>query len=175
MGSSQNVSLVNTVLSSITAASFKRFSEQIEAGRSPREVAQQALGESWHVIFNGNGYDPMNQDMLTKAGVWRIDSGVEAISRLTHPKNIALFEELGVLTAEECKARERVLLTHYAGVVEVEAKVMGDMITQHIVPAVKEGGVGPLADLMAAATALKTGLKDRGSVWNLLIGSHSLH
>lgn len=50
------------------------------------------------MIFNGNGYDPAEQERLTKMGVWRIDSGVEAICRLTAPKNIELFGSLGVLS-----------------------------------------------------------------------------
>ena len=32
-------------------------------------------------MFNGNGYDKANQEMLTKAGVWCINSGVDAIRR----------------------------------------------------------------------------------------------
>ena len=45
----QNVSLVNTVLASIAADSFREFSEAIEAGRTPKEVAQQALRDAWKV------------------------------------------------------------------------------------------------------------------------------
>ena len=42
--------------------------------------------------------------MLTKRGVWRIDSGVDAICRYTDPKNAALFEAMGVLKPNECAA-----------------------------------------------------------------------
>jgi glutamine synthetase len=155
VGSSQNVSMVNTVLASITAASFKAFSDAIEAGQTPRQVAQAALKDSWKVIFNGNGYDPANQKMLTESGLWRIDSGVEAMCRFTHPKNVALFEDLKVLTPQECAARQQVLLTHYSGTVEVEANCLVDMLNQQIIPAVKAGGVGPLAELQAAVETLK--------------------
>ena len=64
-------------------------------------------------MFNGNGYDPANQEMLTELGLWRIDSGVEAITRYTEPKNIELFEEMKVLTADECHARQKCALDHY--------------------------------------------------------------
>lgn len=109
------MSLVNTVLSSISAKAFKDFADAIQAGQSPKEVAKAALNTHWKVIFNGNGYDPANQQMLTENGLWRIDSGVEAITGYTKPKNVALFEELGVLTSEECAARQTVLLNHYIG------------------------------------------------------------
>jgi glutamine synthetase len=158
VGSSQNVSLVNTVLATIVANSFKEFADAIEAGQSPKTVAQQALKEHWKAIFNGNGYDPANQRMLTENGVWRIDSGVDAICRFTAPKNVKLFESLKVLTAEECAARQNVLLTHYIGTVEIEAGCMIDMINQEVLPAVREGGVGPLNELVAGVKELQDAL-----------------
>lgn len=46
----QNVSLVNTVLATIVADTFREFSEAIEKGQMPKTVAQKALKESWKVI-----------------------------------------------------------------------------------------------------------------------------
>ncbi len=159
VGSSQNVSLVNTVLAAISAKSFKEFADAIEAGQTAKAVAQAALKSSWKAVFNGNGYDAANQEMLTKNGVWRIDSGVEAIGRYTAPKNIQLFEELHILSAEDCAARERVMYNQYVGTVEVEAKAMVDMIQQHVIPTVKTAKVGPLAQLEAAVDTLKYALE----------------
>jgi len=135
VGSSQNVSLVNTVLLTMTAKIFKDFSDAIEKGASPHSVAAEALNNSWRVIFNGNGYDAANQEMLTKNGLWRFDSGIDAITRYTVPKNIALFKEMKILTEEECNARQTVMLNHYIGTVEIEVNAMIDMINQHIIPA----------------------------------------
>merc|ERR1711957_962742 len=74
------------------------------------------------------------------SGVWRIDSGVEAIARLTAPENKELFESLGVMDGKECDARAIVLHDHYFGTVEMEALTLIDMINQHIVPSVKAAG-----------------------------------
>jgi glutamine synthetase len=156
VGSSQNVSLVNTVLNTIAAEKFGEFADKIEAGASPEDVAREALKKHWKVIFNGNNYDPANQEMLTQSGVWRIDSGVEAISRLTADKNVALFEKMGVLTEVECKARQDVLHEHYTGTVEMEALCLVDMLNQHIIPSVKAAGIGPLSDLEAAVGTIKS-------------------
>jgi len=158
VGSSQNVSLVNTVLAAITADAFKSFSDAIESGAKPKEVAAKALNESWKVIFNGNGYDPANQKMLTDNGLWRIDSSVDAMCRYTVPKNIALFESLGILTAEECTARQSVMLNHYIGSVEMEVLTMIEMISRNVIPAVKEAGVGPLLALEMDLITLKDAL-----------------
>ena len=158
VGSSQNVSLVNTVLNTICAEKFAEFADKIEAGANPSDVAREALKKHWKVIFNGNNYDPANQQMLTDRGVWRIDSGVEAMSRMTAPKNIALFEKMGVFTVDELTARQDVLLGHYVGTVEMEALTMVDMINQHVIPSCKAAGLGPIAELQAAVTTLKEGV-----------------
>lgn len=99
VGSSQNVSMVNTVLQTICADAFKLFADKIEAGATPHSVAVEALNTHAKVIFNGNNYCPDSQAMLTKRGVWRIDSGVDAIQRLTHAKNVKLFADNKVRVA----------------------------------------------------------------------------
>jgi len=166
VGSSQNVSMVNTVLNTIAAEKFGEFADRIDAGEDPLDVAKEALNKHWRVIFNGNNYDEEMQQMLTDRGVWRIDSGVEAIHTLTSEKNINLFEKMGVMSKEECESREVVLHDHYAGTVEMEAKCLIDMINQHIIPSVKKAGVGPLAELEAAVGTISeavSGIHGAGS------------
>ena len=72
------------------------------------------------MIFNGDDYDSVHTEQLPQAGVWCINSGVDAIRRYTAPENTALFERMGVLTSPECRARQAVMFTHYIGTVEVE-------------------------------------------------------
>ena len=158
VGSSQNTSMVNTVLNTITAAKFCEFADRMDAGESAVEIAKDALNKHWKVVFNGNGYDPKNQEMLTQRGVWRIDSGVEAMHRLTAEKNIKVFESMKVLSKEECEARETVLFNHYIGTVETEALTLIDMINQHIIPSVKAANVGPLSELQASVKTIKDAL-----------------
>ncbi|KAG8468248.1 hypothetical protein KFE25_013331 [Diacronema lutheri] len=158
VGSSQNVSMVNTVLQTICADAFKGFADAIEAGAKPHAVASAALKAHWKVIFNGNNYDPANQAMLTERGVWRIDSGVDSICRLTDAKNVKLFKDMGVMTEVELQARQAVGLSHYAGTVEIEAKCMIDMLNQQIIPAVADAGVGSVGELKAVVASIEAGL-----------------
>lgn len=136
-GSSQNVSMINCVLNTICADKFREFSDKIDAGEDPVEIAKEALNKHWKVIFNGNGYDEDNQKELTERGVWRIDSGVEAINQLTSEKNIALFESLEVMKKEETEARAVVTLDHYTNTVIMEAGSMIDMMNQHVIPSLQ--------------------------------------
>jgi len=158
VGSAQNVSLVNTCLNTICANAFKEFADEIEAGSTPHEVAKKAYDNHWRVIFNGDNYDPVQQQKLTDDGVWRIDSGVDAIARYTAPKNIELFSSMGVLTSEECAARQTILLEHYVGTVEIEALCMIDMLNKHIIPSVERAGVGPLDELKASVGIIQKAL-----------------
>jgi len=98
VGSTQNVSMVNTVLNSITAEAFQIIGDRIEAGEEPAAIARDLLQKHSKVIFNGNGYDPAWPDDAVKKGIWRIDSGVDAINEFTSDKNIELFGNVGVFT-----------------------------------------------------------------------------
>jgi glutamine synthetase len=158
VGSAQNCSMVNTVLNTIAAEKFAEFADRIEAGEDAGDVARASLKDHWKVIFNGDSYCMDNQEMLTDRGVWRIDSGVEAIATLTSEKNVALFERMGVFTSEELTARQHILHDHYTGTVEMEALTMIDMINQHVIPSVKAAGEGPVSELEAAVITLKDAL-----------------
>merc|ERR1712048_1344686 len=155
VGSSQNVSMVNTVLNTIAAEKFGEFSDRIDSGENPSDIAIEALNKHWKVIFNGNNYDEGNQKNLTSAGLWRIDSGVEAIHHIITEKNVALFGKMNVFSKEECHSREVILHDHYSGTVEMEALCLVDLINQHIIPAVKKAGIGPLAELICDTRTLR--------------------
>merc|ERR1712241_834409 len=155
VGSAQNVSMVNTVLNTMTAHKFAEINARVEAGETPSDVARDLLKKHWRIIFNGDNYCEEDQKMLTDRGLFRIDSGVEAINTLNDKKNVALFEKMGVLTGVECAARAAILHDHYTGTVEIESLTMIDMINQHVIPSVKKAGIGPLDELHAAVTTLK--------------------
>jgi glutamine synthetase len=151
VGSSQNVSLVNTALATLTADGFKTISDRVEKGEKALDVARDLLKKHFRIVFNGNGYDKSWPAEADKRGLWRIDSGVEAIKRFTQPKNIELFAAHRVFTAEECAARQEVLLNHYTGTVECEALTFADMVTQHVLPSLQAAGLADHASACAAA------------------------
>merc|ERR1712021_240625 len=124
--------MVNTVLCTIFAESFAMMSDAIEAGKKPTDVATEFLKEHWKVIFNGNGYSEEWPIEAGKRGVWRIDSGVESMKRMSDPKNVALFEKMSVMNQKEMDARTVVMYEHYVGYVEIEANAMVDMMRRRV-------------------------------------------
>jgi glutamine synthetase len=160
VGSSQNVSMVNTVLNMMCAEKFAEFSAAIEGGASPEDVASAALDKAWKVIFNGDNYDVKNQDMLTERGVWRIDSGVEAMHAIVSEKNKAVFEKMKVLSPHEVDARETVMFEHYVGTVEIELLALCEMLRKNVIPDIKKSeGVSGVEECKAAIVTLKDALK----------------
>jgi len=160
VGSSQNVSLVNTVLNTLTAEGFKIIADRVEAGEKAADVARDLLKKHAKCIFNGNGYDPAWPATAEEKGVWRIDSGVEAMCRLSAEKNKQLFSEMGVLTPAECEARETVLLEHYTGTVEIECKSMIEMMHQHVIPSDKNAEAGKGDELRVQVRRLEAALAE---------------
>lgn len=72
---------------------------------------------------------------------------------------------MGVLSPEECKAREKVLLEHYCGTVEIECRVMIDMINQYVIPSVRNTGIDKWAsDLQKEVGRLEQDLADMKKV-----------
>jgi glutamine synthetase len=68
-----------------------------------------------------------------------------------------LFSRMGVLSPEECDARQHVLLSHYVGTVEIEVKCMVDMLNQHVIPALKAASQLDLnMDLTTSTTTSST-------------------
>ena len=158
-GSTQNVSLINTCLDSMAAEAFKIVADRIEGGEKPLDIAADLLKQHEKCIFNGNGYDPNWPDDAVKRGVWRIDSGVDAIDQLDSEKNVAMFSSIGVFSERELQARKSVLLTYYTGVVEMEALTMIDMINKHVIPSVKKADVGNPNKLNDGIKQIKSALK----------------
>lgn len=147
VGSSQNVSMVNTVLATIVAAQFKAFSDAIEGlggqvPQTPFKVASAALRNHLRVVFNGDGYCEKNQRMLVEErGLLRMDSGIDAIARMTSPENAALFESMGVFRIpEELVARQAGMLQLYVETVRVEAACLRDIALKYYDRELQEEG-----------------------------------
>jgi glutamine synthetase len=176
-GSSQNVSLVNTVLATMMANEFREIADEVEKGATAEAVAQELLKAHIKCVFNGNGYDPAWPDKAVEKGVCRIDSGIDAICKLSDQKNLDLFVQAGVFGVDEVVARETVLLELYMGVVEMEIQVMIDMINQHVIPSMKSAGMPDyVSKLEGGITKLAEGLKNlHDANGDPVTGAHLAH
>jgi len=108
-------------------------------------MAAESLEATWDVIFNGNGYSEEWKKEAARRKLYMQNSNVEATETLRTPKNVALFEKLNVMSAEESAARADAMHDQYAGIVEIELQVMIEMIRASILPVIERS---PAAGMM---------------------------
>lgn len=148
LGSTQSIATVNTVLNSIVADSFNYFAERLEkatdVAAEKKSIIADTLSEHGRVVFNGNNYSQEWTEEAKRRGLPIIQDSVQAFEAMINTKNMELFEKLGILTKEECRARYEIQLEGYVKEVTIEATTLKQMIERQILPAV-ESEVGRIA------------------------------
>ncbi len=77
-------------------------------------------------------------DEAAKRGLSNLLDTPSALAVWDRKETVALFEGLGVLSAEEIAARTEVELENYVMKLQIEARVLGDMVTNQVLPAVMD-------------------------------------
>jgi glutamine synthetase len=110
----------------------------IEAGVKKDEAIFQVLKkliiESKAIRFDGNGYSDEWKAEAAKRGLTNITSVPTALEALEDPRVIELYEKAGVLTHREIESRIEVELEKYTKKIQIEARVLGDLAMNHIIP-----------------------------------------
>ena len=124
-GSSVNISDANTVLNTAVAKELKGYADELEQAedfdKAVVKLIKRTIRDHKRVIFNGNGYSKEWEEEAARRGLKNEPSACEALGAFVAPKNIALFEQMGVLNEAECRSRYEVKLENYAKVRHIEA------------------------------------------------------
>ena len=142
VGSSVNVSAPMYVLNAAVAQQLTRFrslvDERIAAGEKHDDaifnVIRQYVLESKDIRFEGNGYSREWQQEALRRGLRPMGEVPEANKALIEPATVALFSSLGILSDRELYARYEVQQETYTKKLQIEARVLGDLIVNHVVP-----------------------------------------
>ncbi len=143
VGSSANCANAMTTLNTIMAETLRRFRSEvdglIEKG-DKKEVAlmhviQKYIVESKNVLFEGDGYSDNWEKEAQKRGLPNLKTTPYALDAMVTEKAKKLFENNGVYTHTELEARHEIELEKYIKKVQIEARLMGDLATNHILPA----------------------------------------
>ena len=141
-GSQVNLSDANTILNTIVAKSLKCFCEAVEGAGDFEKAAfawvRTTLTEHQRIIFNGDGYADEWVEEAERRGLLNLKSLVDAAPYMLDEKNIALFDEFGVLNEAENHARYEVKLETYSKLINIEGQTMSHMTKRKIAPAVIE-------------------------------------
>lgn len=142
VGSSCNVASSLFILNGVVAQQLVRFKkmvdENMEAGMSQdkamMKVIRQFIVESKNILFEGNGYSAQWQQEAARRGLKGISSVPEAFDEYISPGSLKMFQEQEILTRREAEARHEVLNETYVKKLQIEARVLGDLTTNHVIP-----------------------------------------
>ena len=152
-GSSMNLADANTVLNTAVAKELKGYADELERAddfeKALVALVKRTLHDHKRIIFNGNGYSDEWEVEAEKRGLFNLKTTVDAAPAMTSEKNIALFEEMGVLSRVEVMSRYEVIIEHYAKVLHIEAMTMLDMANKQLIPA----ATAYMSDVASAAAA----------------------
>jgi glutamine synthetase len=142
LGASANCAMPLIVLNTAMAEQLGLFSAEVErlaAGgvKKDEAILQVIRGfiiESKRIRFEGNGYSAEWHAEAASRGLKAMTSVTGAIREYVEPRNVALFTDLGVFSESELEARYEIKCETYLKKVQIEARVLGDLATNHIIP-----------------------------------------
>lgn len=144
VGSSCNPAMPMTALNAAVAGQLIAFKKEVddlvEGGVKKDEAIFQILREyiisSKAIRFEGDNYSDGWKKEAAKRGLTNITDVPEALTAYLSDKSKKLFFDLGIFTEIELEGRVEVLFEEYTKKIQIEARVLGDLSLNHIVPTV---------------------------------------
>ena len=146
VGSSANCAQAMMVLNTIVANQLLKFKtnvdKQIEDGEKRDEAIlkelQAMIKASKKIRFEGNGYGEAWAIEAEKRGLSNLKDTPRALDVYARKEVEELFNRLGILSPVELEARHEIELENYILKIQIEARIMGDIAKNHIMPAAIE-------------------------------------
>ena len=143
VGSSQNVASAVYVVNSIVAEALKEFRAEVDAleasgverSLAVMEVVRKFVTEAKDIMFEGNGYSREWEAEAAARGLRAVKNVPEAYEVYHEPQTVELFDRLGVLAPNEVEARFEILNETYVKKLQIEARIIGDICLNHVIPA----------------------------------------
>ena len=143
VGSTANCGHPMTVLNTIIADTLVKFAAEVDAlieKGDKKEIAimqviQKYIVSSKKILFEGDGYSEEWHKEAEKRGLPNLKTTPVALDAMVTEKSKKLFKDNGIYTHAELEARYEIELETYIKKVQIESRVMGDLATNHIIPA----------------------------------------
>jgi glutamine synthetase len=170
VGSNQSIAGPLVVLNTIVAESLDYIATALEkeTGGDParfnaavQKLVQAIIKEHKAVLFNGDNYSEAWHAEAEKRGLPNLKNTVEALPALLAPKNIAMFEKYGVLSAREVHSRYDIYMERYCKDINTESQAALAIAKTMILPAAYRYQ-GELAQTAASLKAALGGDVDMG-------------
>lgn len=142
VGSSANCANAMIALNTIMAETLKNFKAEVDGMMDKgdkKELAimhtiQKYIVESKQVLFEGDGYSEEWAQEAEKRSLPNVKTTPLALDAMVTDKAKHLFESNHVYNHLELEARHEIELEKYIKKVQIEARIMGDLSLNHIIP-----------------------------------------
>jgi len=140
---------LNTAVAEALTDFKRRVDERIAAIVKNPEFTEGKHNATFHAIidilrediktckpirFDGNGYSDEWKAEAARRGLDTETSCPVIFERYLNADSIAMFESMGVMTKKELEARNEVKWETYTKKIQIEARVLGDLSMNHIIP-----------------------------------------
>ena len=145
VGSSANCGAAMLALNAAVAEQLMLFKNEVDARIEKGEAKERVLFDVIKkyimackaIRFDGNGYSDEWKAEAAKRGLDCETSVPKIIDNYVLPSSIQMFETTGVLSAAELHSRSEVKWETYVKKLQIESRVMGDLVVNHVLPASK--------------------------------------
>jgi len=142
VGSFANCANAMIALNTILAETLRGFKKDVDAlieKGDKKEIAimhviQRYIVDSKKVLFEGDGYSAEWHHEAERRGLPNVPTTPLALDAMATDKARTLFENNNVYNHIELEARHEIELENYIKKVQIEARIMGDLAINHIIP-----------------------------------------
>ena len=142
VGSEANCASAMTALNAAVAEALVSFKKRVDALIAKGEdktsaiidILREDIKTCKPVRFDGNGYSDEWVEEARKRGLDCEKSCPVIFERYLDDSSVKMFESLGIMSKKELEARNEVKWETYTKKIQIEARVMGDLSMNHIIP-----------------------------------------
>ena len=142
VGSSDNCAEAMITLCTAAAEQLTEFKREVDAKIEKGVKKERAIYETLkgiikrckHIHFDGNGYSEEWRREAERRGLDCETSAPLLFDRYLDPASIKMFGDMGVYNRVEVEARTEVKWETYTKKIQIEARVLGDIAMNHIIP-----------------------------------------
>ncbi|WP_370860768.1 glutamine synthetase III family protein [Parabacteroides faecis] len=142
VGSEANCASAMLALNAAVAEQLKLFKAEVDGkiatGKDKYaailEVLRKDIKECKAIHFDGNGYSDEWKEEAKRRGLDCETSVPVIFDNYLKESSIKMFESTGVMTRKELEARNEVKWETYTKKIQIEARVLGDLTMNHIIP-----------------------------------------
>ena len=142
VGSEANCASAMIALNAAVAEALVNFKNRVDAliakGQDQTsaiiDIIREDIKECAPIRFDGNGYSDEWVEEATRRGLDVEKSCPIIFDRYLDPESIQMFESLNIMNRKELEARNEVKWETYTKKIQIEARVLGDLSMNHIIP-----------------------------------------